>query len=84
MLRSLALAGLLTVGMTAPALAEGSTAAAAPPAPSAGQSAPRCHGGLGPWLPGTLQVDDRERAPLPAERGTRVERAPAAGDCALV
>ena len=85
MLRSLALAGLLAVGTTASALAEVSTAeeAAAPAAPSAGQSEPGCNGGLGPWQPGTLQVDERERAPLPTERGTRVERAPAPADCAL-
>lgn len=85
MLRSLALAGLLATGTTASALAEVSTAEATtpPPAPSAGQSEPGCHGGLGPLLPSTLQVDERERSTLPAERGTRVERAPAPADCAL-
>ncbi len=85
MLRSLALAGLLAVGTTASALAEVSIAEAptATPVPSAGQSVPGCHGGLGPWLPGTLQVDERERAPLPAEGGVQVERAPAQADCAL-
>ena len=85
MLRSLALAGLLAVGTTASALAQDSMAKApmATPVPSAGQSDPGCRGGLGPWLPGTLQVDERERAPLPAEGGTPVERAPAPADCAL-
>ena len=85
MLRSLALAGLLAMGTTASALAAVSTAEVTTPplAPSAGQSEPGCRGGLGPWLPGTLQVDDRERAPLPAERGARVERAPAPADCAI-
>ena len=74
MLRSLALAGLLALGTTASALAGISTAAAATPSQSAGQSEPGCRGGLGPWQPGTLQVDDG--AP-------RAQGAPTAADCAL-
>lgn len=75
MLRSFALAGLLALGTTASALAGISTAAAATsPLQSAGQSEPGCRGGLGPWQPSTLQVDDG--AP-------RAQGAPTAADCAL-
>ena len=83
MLRSLVLAGLLILGAAASASAGSIAETNSAPAPAADQSEHWCDSDFGPWQPGTLQIDERDRIPGPSEQGPRFNQAPAQGDCAL-
>ena len=86
MLKSLVLAGLIAIGTTASAFAEGSSTDLLAVSASAGDrpSEQGCHDASKPWLPGTLQIDERTQPPIQAEPDPLFERAPVITGCALV
>ena len=86
MLKTMVLAGLLAMGTTAQASAQGAAAdvAVVPPSLSTGAAQRGCHDASDAWLPGTLQIDERARATDPAPPARQVDRAPAPIDCVLV
>lgn len=76
MVRSIMMAGALSLGLAAPAFAEG------PRHDAIGAAAAGCHGGLYIWLPGTLQLEGPNG---PAAAPTPGPAAPTAGtDCVVV
>ena len=82
-MKSLIIAGLLTVGATAaPVTTTGVSAASA--ARDAVGIAARCSGGAGVWLPGTIQFEDPGPSARHPGTAARPGSGPPASRCAVV